>query len=182
MYNADTQYYIQWNESDLKEDFELVYEDIEKYMIAIKDDSSNGYYEMGHCFQCKVEDDKVTLANDMIWWTYAIPIEQFEDDFIVMSKEEYDLYIELSQKGEDRLFEAILRKYVDSYISLNDKKIEGHWMELENITFDENADGELVISENWLHFGKGTSREDIWHWFDQNHSKGVHYLLNTEIE
>jgi len=30
MYNADTLYYTQWNESELKEDFDLVYEDEEQ--------------------------------------------------------------------------------------------------------------------------------------------------------
>ncbi|MFY0521063.1 hypothetical protein ACOMCU_25045 [Lysinibacillus sp. UGB7] len=55
-------------------------------------------------------------------------------------------------------------------------------MDLENIPFDENEGGEMVISEKWLHFNVGTSREAIWHWFDQSYSKGVHYLLYNEFE
>lgn len=60
----------------------------------------------------------------------------------------------------------------------NDKQLEELWVnELSNILFDETEDGELLISENWLHFRKGTEREEIWQWFHKNHSKGVHYLL-----
>ena len=58
-----------------------------------------------------------------------------------------------------------------------DTEMEQRWCELENILFDELENGELVISKDWLHFEKGTEREEIWHWFDENHSKGVYYLL-----
>lgn len=34
-----------------------------------------------------------------------------------------------------------------------------------------------VMSDDFLHFPKGTHREDIWKWFDKKHSKGVHFLL-----
>lgn len=47
---------------------------------------------------------------------------------------------------------------------------------LEDIPFYEE-DGEQFIEEDYLKFEEGTSREDIWHWFDERHSKGVHFLL-----
>ncbi len=112
MYNADTQYYIQWEESDLKEDFDLVYEDMEMYMIAKKDDSSNGYYGRGHCFQCKMADDKVTLDSELSRSPEEISIVQFEEDFKEMSKEDYELYVRLCEDGEDPT-EAVLKKYLD---------------------------------------------------------------------
>ena len=34
------------------------------------------------------------------------------------------------------------------------------------------------IEEPYLHFPAGTHREEIWHWFDEQHSKGVYYLLH----
>lgn len=60
---------------------------------------------------------------------------------------------------------------------LNDQEAEKQWKNLTDIPFDEDEEGRLLIAEDWLHFEKGTEREDIWHWFDDLHSKGVHYLL-----
>jgi len=64
-------------------------------------------------------------------------------------------------------------------LSIKDKEAETLWMELEDIPFDETELGGLIIAQNWLHFEKGTEREEIWHWFDEKHSQGVHYLLNV---
>ena len=33
------------------------------------------------------------------------------------------------------------------------------------------------IEEPFLGFPAGTNREELWHWFDKRHSKGVAYLL-----
>ena len=33
------------------------------------------------------------------------------------------------------------------------------------------------MEEDFLCFPIGTHREEIWHWFDERHSKGVYYLL-----
>lgn len=57
-----------------------------------------------------------------------------------------------------------------------DKLLEKLWEGLEDIPFYEE-DSELHIEEDYLSFEKGTSREDIWHWFDERHSKGVYFLL-----
>ncbi len=62
-----------------------------------------------------------------------------------------------------------------------DKLVEKVWKGLEDITFYEKEDGELYIGRDYLDFKNGTSREDIWHWFDENHSKGIYYLLE-ELE
>lgn len=67
-----------------------------------------------------------------------------------------------------------------------DNLLEKLWDGLEDIPFYEE-DGEQYIEENYLDFEEGTSKEDIWHWFDERHSKGVHFLLyeyetNNNIE
>lgn len=51
------------------------------------------------------------------------------------------------------------------------------WDELGDIPFDEGEDGEMYIAEDWHIFTAGTSREDIWYWFDSMHSKGVASLM-----
>lgn len=57
-----------------------------------------------------------------------------------------------------------------------DKRLEKLWDGLEDIPFYEK-DGEQYIEEDYFEFQKGTAKEDIWHWFDKRHSKGVHFLL-----
>ena len=37
------------------------------------------------------------------------------------------------------------------------------WQELEDVPFDENEEGELVLAEDWYIYPKGVTREYIWH-------------------
>lgn len=57
-----------------------------------------------------------------------------------------------------------------------DKMVEKLWEGLEDIPFYEEK-SEQYIEEDYLDFEEGTSKEDICHWFDERHSKGVHFLL-----
>lgn len=59
----------------------------------------------------------------------------------------------------------------------NDRELEEMWEELGDVPFNENEDSELVLAEDWRQFPKGTAREDIWRFFDKEHSMGVHWLL-----
>ena len=59
---------------------------------------------------------------------------------------------------------------------MTDKEIEQMWKDFENVVFDEDEDGEFILSKNWKYFGKGTLRSDVWSWFDEHHSKGVGFL------
>lgn len=62
------------------------------------------------------------------------------------------------------------QKYLDVYL-------EKKWKELEDIGFKE-VDNEQILDEQYWDFEKEISTtEDIWHYFDNNYSKGVHYLL-----
>ena len=58
----------------------------------------------------------------------------------------------------------------------SDKETETMWNELTDIPFDD-VNGQLILSDNWNGWKKGTEREIIWKWFDEHHSKGVAYLL-----
>lgn len=60
---------------------------------------------------------------------------------------------------------------------MDDKEIEKIWYSLTDVPFDEDENGELVLSMRWQNFSKGTAREELWHWFDEHHSKGIAYLL-----
>lgn len=62
---------------------------------------------------------------------------------------------------------------------LSDDQLEELWRELSDIPFDEaDSPSGLILSHSWRHFPKGVDREDIWHWFDEHHSKGITYLLH----
>lgn len=65
-----------------------------------------------------------------------------------------------------------------TYQVLNDETIEDLWKELDDVLFDEDDSGALILYEDWFIFDKGIEREDIWHWFDDYHSKGVGWLMN----
>ena len=64
---------------------------------------------------------------------------------------------------------------------INDYEVEKLWEEFEDVLFieDENSDDScnLVLSDDWQGWYKGTNRDTIWHWFDEHHSKGIHWLL-----
>lgn len=63
---------------------------------------------------------------------------------------------------------------------LTDQRIEKLWEELEDVSFNEDEENNLILGENWQNFKKGTSRDDIWLWFDSKHSKGVAWLINEK--
>lgn len=60
---------------------------------------------------------------------------------------------------------------------MKDNDILKIWSDLEDVPFDENSDGELILSEDFYIWKKGTDRDSIWKWFDKNYSKGIYNLL-----
>lgn len=58
--------------------------------------------------------------------------------------------------------------------NFKDTEIEEMWEQFGDVPMDPVSE---EIEEQFLHFPAFTSREEIWHWFDEHHSKGVRYLL-----
>ena len=56
----------------------------------------------------------------------------------------------------------------------DDTKVEKLWDDLADVPMNPVTE---CIEEDFYIWPKGTFREDIWHWFDNNHSQGVYYLL-----
>lgn len=56
----------------------------------------------------------------------------------------------------------------------DDTKVEKLWDELTDVPMNPVTE---CIEEDFYIWPKRTFREDIWHWFDNNHSQGVYYLL-----
>ena len=55
-----------------------------------------------------------------------------------------------------------------------DKILEDLWTEFGDVPMNPETE---CMEQPFLGFPAGTHREDIWHWFDERHSKGVTYLL-----
>ena len=67
--------------------------------------------------------------------------------------------------------------YVEIFDGLQEKKDEGLkalWTEFGRVPMNPETE---CIEEDWRGWKAGTFREDIWHWFDERHSKGVAYLM-----
>ena len=59
-------------------------------------------------------------------------------------------------------------------VKYSDKELEDLWLNFEDTPIDENEN----IDDDFMFWPKGTFREEIWHWFDKMHSRGVGWLMN----
>ena len=55
-----------------------------------------------------------------------------------------------------------------------DAALEKLWEEFGDVPMNPETE---CMEAPFLSFPAGTFREDIWHWFDERHSKGVAYLM-----
>lgn len=58
--------------------------------------------------------------------------------------------------------------------AFRDVVVEELWDNLADVPIDPETE---ELDEPYYIWPKGTDKEDIWHWFDEHHSKGVAYLL-----
>ena len=63
---------------------------------------------------------------------------------------------------------------ISATLAQRDEKLERFWAEFSDVPI--NPDTETLEAE-FLDFPIGTPREDVWHWFDERYTKGVHHLL-----
>lgn len=55
-----------------------------------------------------------------------------------------------------------------------DKKLEDLWERFADVPINPETGN---IEDDFAGWKSGTNREEIWHWFDERHSKGIVYLL-----
>lgn len=74
-----------------------------------------------------------------------------------------------------------MMKLHDVTDNITDSDIEKLWDELEDVLFVEDAESgdscELVLASDWQGWSKGTTRDEIWRWFNHHYSKGLNGLL-----
>lgn len=77
----------------------------------------------------------------------------------------------LTENEYNTLFDAL-----DEIETLRDRdqQLESLWGQLADVPVDPDTE---KLEDDWIIFPMGTDKEDIWHWFDKRHSKGVAYLL-----
>ena len=59
-----------------------------------------------------------------------------------------------------------------------DEELEELWAQFGDIPTNPETE---CIEAPFMDWGVGISREEIWHWFDQRHSKGIAYLLYRTV-
>ena len=68
-------------------------------------------------------------------------------------------------------------KAISITLDERDKELERLLGEFTDVPMDPETE---CMDAPYLEFPTGTHREEIWHWFDARHSKGVAYLLQGE--
>lgn len=57
-----------------------------------------------------------------------------------------------------------------------DSLLEDLWKTLTDVPMNPETED---MDEDWFIFPKGTNRESIWHWFDEQHSKGIGWMMEN---
>jgi len=122
--------------------------------------------DMTHRWQIESEAAKMYSPA-----TYKLRKEPFE-----IVEEIYETIDKMTSFRDIHYCVDALRCKLQVY-SLHDDNVLKLWEKLEDIPFDEDDDGELHLAEDYYIWKTGTSRNDIWGWFDHNFSKGIIWLL-----
>ncbi len=102
----------------------------------------------------------------------AVPMDDVIDE-IFLALEDF------RQDGDDEYayYEAYLSEWTAIRMATlreRDDTLEQLWEQFADVPMDPDTE---KMEGAFLHFPAGTDREEIWHWFDERHSKGVAYLL-----
>jgi len=57
-----------------------------------------------------------------------------------------------------------------------DNELMDLWEQLEDIPYDPVKE---EIEAPFIHFPAGTSKDEIWHWFDEHYTCGLYVLMTT---
>lgn len=136
-----------------------------------------------------MEHGTVCQIGDGWFYFGCLKAEELDPDEYVESMPEDDVvglvFNTLEEFREDGAFDDEYA-YYEAYLTerwsasnmdtlqTRDAKLEQLWGEFADVPMNPGTE---EMEEPFLHFPVGTNREEIWHWFDERHSKGVVYLL-----
>ena len=102
-----------------------------------------------------------------------------ENGFINLLHELKDYYKNKSDWVEEYKALESLAESFDKGVN-EDRYLEHRWNELEDVPFITDEQGREILDaeDGWHQFPKGTTKDEIWQYFDRNYSKGINYLLN----
>lgn len=82
-------------------------------------------------------------------------------------------FIDDKEKMND-IFKLSKSEFLNSYSYLTEEDyqatIDKMWEELSDIPVNNTGE---IIEDKFYIWGKGTSRDDIWHWFDERVQGGI---------
>lgn len=119
-----------------------------------------------------LEEDVNVINNN--WFELFIDDSNDENANNCQEGEVLDDFEDFNTKENVRQWlQDSIEEWITAHQEKNDRELEAKWDEFGDIPIDSDN----CIEIDWWIFEKGTEREYIWHYFDEKHSKGVHYLL-----
>ena len=142
---------------------------IRKNLVLINDETIENFSKTPKEYLKELNPEMVSFAGSSMWREKDYFISDKNNFLEIM--ERYPAIKNYVEKKWDLLKEKSLKR---------DKEMESLWEELEDIPFIEDEEGRLILDsdEPWHNFEPGTTKAQIWHYFDINHSKGINYLVN----
>lgn len=126
--------------------------------VCLGDDMENEYFKTW----AELTDDQKNTCRGELFGTNAEALEKWEYHF-----EGARLSAICFNKWE-ACFPYVITDFV------RDAALEDAWDDFADVPMDPETE---CIEEPFLFFKAGTRREEIWHWFDEHHSKGAYWLL-----
>lgn len=87
--------------------------------------------------------------------------------------------VEIIKHGLDHKEELVIQdpntNIVKEYTTY-DSLLEDLWKTLTDVPMNPETED---MEEDWFIFPKGTNREEIWDWFDEQHSKGIGWIMEN---
>lgn len=129
------------------------------------------------------EMSKIDRTNDVEEYLRGLfessNIDGWQYEYMTRKPEVMKQILELFDKLEDcnTPFNSTMDIVVGNVrkeILLNDEVLEYLWEEFGDFP---GVDEEDCLLDDFLGFEAGTHREDVWHWFDEHHSRGVAFLM-----
>lgn len=120
--------------------------------------------------RCPTWEEMVAI-KDMFFLPEEEAIQFHPKHSEYMNMHPYCLHIWKPVTGAERL-----PKITGGIDTLEDRDalLEEIWEKFGDVPVNQETE---KLEDDFLHFKKGTDKEDVWHWFDERHSKGIAYLL-----